>query len=364
MRNIKFILGQISQPRCLKRIESFVEAGYPSMVYGFDNGLYNENVKDKSYPIISWKVNSKKNKLFLLIDKIKYLSMVARSCRKNDIIYIFGFDNAFLMKLLKYKCSYIYEEADLNYTKYSNVLLVKIFREIDKYLIKKSLFTILTSQGFVNYLYGMRQCPENILLINNKLNIYFKNKVRNISLLDSIHQLRFGFIGAIRYPNTIIKFAETIGRRFINHEFHFWGGGFFQELAQKCAKEFSNVFFHDSFRNPEDLQEIYSMIDINVVCYDCQYTNVKIAEPNKLYESIFFGKPILVSRGTFLERRVKDLKIGFSVDALDEESICQFIDSLTLSGLNECISNCMQVPSEELIDNPDVLLNKYCRVVN
>ena len=53
--------------------------------------------------------------------------------------------------------------------------------------------------------------------------------------------------------------------------------------------KFPNVKLHGKFKNPSDLSVIYNKIDLNVICYDTTSINVRIAEPNKLYESIFFN---------------------------------------------------------------------------
>lgn len=65
---IKFILGQISQPRCLKRLEAIKNAGFEIAVYGFDNGLYNRNIRNKDYKIHSIRIDGKGNK-FELVNK-------------------------------------------------------------------------------------------------------------------------------------------------------------------------------------------------------------------------------------------------------------------------------------------------------
>ena len=67
---IKFILGQISQPRCLKRLEAIKNAGFEIAVYGFDNGLYNENIRNKDYKIHSIRIDGKGNKFVKSIKKI------------------------------------------------------------------------------------------------------------------------------------------------------------------------------------------------------------------------------------------------------------------------------------------------------
>ncbi len=42
-RKIVFITGALSQPRIIKRINSFIDNGYEVEVYGFDRGKYSIN---------------------------------------------------------------------------------------------------------------------------------------------------------------------------------------------------------------------------------------------------------------------------------------------------------------------------------
>lgn len=86
--------------------------------------------------------------------------------------------------------------------------------------------------------------------------------------------------------------------------------------------------------------------------------NVRIAEPNKLYESIFFETPIVVSTGTFLEERVKEYNAGYAIDSSKDDSIIDFVNSITESDIDAIIKRMKQVPYMELIDSSDNLIEK------
>jgi hypothetical protein len=104
-------------------------------------------------------------------------------------------------------------------------------------------------------------------------------------------------------------------------------------------------------------------LDINVVCYDAKEENVRIAEPNKLYESAFFCRPIIVSKGTFLEKRVKELGVGFSLDASNDDEIVDFISHLTIHDISRCIDNARKISTEKLIDTPNQLLEVIGQII-
>lgn len=84
--------------------------------------------------------------------------------------------------------------------------------------------------------------------------------------------------------------------------------------------------------------------------YDVIYENVRFAEPNKLYEALYFEVPIIVSKNTYLAEKVKRLNVGFEINALDDEEIILFIKTLSVQMLNEKSQACAKIDKNELIN--------------
>lgn len=80
------------------------------------------------------------------------------------------------------------------------------------------------------------------------------------------------------------------------------------EIEAESLKDINNIFFHGAFKNPIDLPKIYSKIDFIVATYDTTTLNPQYAEPNKIYEAIFFRTPIIVSYNSYLANKVNKLK--------------------------------------------------------
>lgn len=360
MKNIVFIALQLSQPRCIKRITAIYSAGIPIKIYGFDSGLYNENLNNLPYPIEKL-IKRDKNigKIKKIISFAKSIHQILRENNHNCIFYFFGFEITAIAKILGCK-NYIYEEADISAARIKNSVIKKLLIFYDKFLYKKSKLVISTSEGFIKYLFGNKEIPHNIILQPNKLSTYFTENIRKsiIPNNDSTSpKIKFGFVGLIRYPNTIIRFAKIVGKNFPEHEFHFYGDVEKQEYIDKELLSYKNIFFHGHFKNPQDLLSIYNSIDINIVCYDTKSENVKIAEPNKLYESTYFYTPIVVSKGTFLAEKVKSMNLGFEIDCSDNQKICNFIKQLTAEKIHSIIINMTKIHVKELIDDPTELIN-------
>ena len=356
---IIFIAPQLQQPRVIRRITTVFNAGYPIKVYGFDSGIFSKNLQSITFPVTEIiKRDKKDSRLKKIRTFISALKRIKKENSKNDIFYIFSAEMGNFSWVLRNRKT-IYEEADILGAYFKKPILRKIFRWIDRGTIKRSLLTVFTSEGFVDYTFGDKH-PENVLVIPNKLNSRFFNGERKAEVNSSeidVNHIKFGFVGIIRYPNTIIRFAEVIGREFPQHEFHFFGDPDVPSFVDN-VKEMKNVFLHGPFVNPVELPSIYSQIDIVISCYDISSWNVRVAEPNKLYEAVFFETPIVVSKETFLAKQVERFNAGYAIKADEDQSIVDFVNSIKVDDLQLFKTEEHKVPWMELVDNTEPFLNR------
>ncbi len=331
--------------------------GYDVEAWGFDNNLYTINADKADFRINRFKKIKSYNKIVnFILACLSIAKLVKKSFKKGNLVYFFGFDvtlYAWLFTKL-YKKRYIYEQSDITYAS-RNRLLVKILSKIDYILRKKALMVIFTSEGFVKYFYK-DNVPSNILIQPNKLHSSL-SEVRRVPLyLASNEHIRFGFIGLIRYE-TIFNFANVIGKYFPQHEFHFCGdvGHKTKDKIDYLINNYKNIFSHGAFSNPSDLSKVYSNVDVVVCCYDTLNFNTKYAEPNKIYEAMFFCKPIIVSHNTYLAHKVSELAVGCSVDASNEHAIKCFVEALDMEQINNIINKESTISTLDLIDDDSLI---------
>lgn len=363
--NIVFIAPQLQQPRVIRRISTVYAAGYPIKVYGFDSGIFSKNLKSISFPVTEIiKRDKKDSKIKKVLCFIKTLRRIKKENNIDDIFYIFSAEMGNFSWILRNRKT-IYEEADILGAYFSKPMIRRVFRYIDRGTIRRSLLTVFTSEGFVNYTFGDKR-PDNVLVIPNKLNSKFFNAERKAEVKPSeldINHIKFGFVGIIRYPNTIVRFAEVIGREFPQHEFHFFGDPDVSSYLDN-VRTMPNVFLHGPFENPVELPSIYQQIDVVISCYDTTSWNVRVAEPNKLYEAIFFERPIVVSKGTFLEKQVERYNAGYAIKADDNQSITEFVRGINVKDLERFQVAESMVQWQELIDDTRPFLERIKQIVN
>ena len=196
--------------------------------------------------------------------------------------------------------------------------------------------------------------PNNVYIIPNKVT----PECLKFPLLQhkefNQNNIVLGFVGNIRYQ-TIINVSDVITESFPNISFHYYGDttGLTQEQIEHIKNQ-ERVFFHGPFKNPDDLASIYSQLDFVVCTYDTDGVNPRYAEPNKLYEAIFYNTPIIVSKGSFLAKKVERLQIGFSLDAEDKNDISEKIRCISKNSYQQYLEALESIPKEKSINkNPD-----------
>ena len=342
-----FISNNLNSTHDRARVEEFIQQGIEVEVYGFTREADKGNIRNSDYfkPVVLGHVlPDYKTRIKTYYTAIKQL--LESKKHENCIFYLFGLDVAMFFSFLGKKQKYVYEEADLVYTYTSNKLIKKVYKFIDEYVIKNSHLTAVTSEGFIKYHFGDK-CPANIVLVPNKLN----KSVLDVSSVQNSKKkedLSFGFVGAPRFK-TIHNFIKVFCQNFPDKEFQVYGGPIPDDFDD--LRKFKNCIFHGKFSSPKDLPVIYSTLDLVLSTYDSEFENVQYAEPNKIYESIYFETPIIVSTNTFLAEKVNSLGIGYSINAMDDDEIVRFVKNLSYNDVHKCAENMKVIGKSECINN-------------
>lgn len=353
-KRIVFVLNSITITRCQKRVQEFIDHGYEVDVYGFERGgeTYAKPV-DYSIETIGYHPVSMGyfQRLMVIVKALRKLHKKYKD-QNNVVFFYFFFDVAFAASLVSNR-PFIYEESDIPYASMWCKLLRNFLKRKDKGIIRKSLLTVMTSEGFVKY-HGLENEQYNILLVPNRVNpdllkLFYRHKK-----LDMKH-LSIGFVGGFRY-RSVINFAEVVGRDFPSIEFHVFGNIIeHKDAIEDLDKECNNIHLHGIFRNPQDMPTVYGQLDLVLATYDATSINAQYAEPNKIYESIFFRVPIIVSKGTFLSEKVNRLGIGFAINGLEKDEIRAFLAELTSDSITSKFNALNTIPQKDAVnENPKV----------
>ena len=351
-----FIVGSLTDSHIIKRVEAFIEQGYEVDLYGYMRGVNFTNRFSKIEPkVIGQLQNAHYYKR--LLKGYKEVRDIIKQYPNDTLFYVWGYDIAMVNWFLHTR--YIYEISDIRWGKFPSPLR-RVFGWLDRSIINRSKLTLLTSEGFIGFIGLPEELKKKIVLMPNKLAPQMLLMKRPDSSSKG-RRIRIGYIGLYRYPNTVVKMARMIGEEFKNKmEFHFSGLSNSPELKaliEGIAKDYDNVYEHGPFKNPDDLSRVYDTIDVVAANYDTSGMNERVAEPNKLYESIFFNKPIIVSEGTFLSEKVKQLGCGFVLNN-DDESMRSFLNGLTCEKVYEIAEIENRIESKWLVEQYEDLFTR------
>lgn len=351
MKKLVFIMAGMGNPNNIKRIEEAKARGFDVDVYAFDGQRDSprdpEGVKVQMLPGYTSDLSYRK-RIGKVVSGLK--SVVSRYKKDESVYYLFRNDKAIMFALLTRR-PFIFEEADMTHANIHNYFLRNGIEMMIRKVIKHSIVSIFRSEGFLKYHFSDNR-PNNVYVIPNRLHPGIVNiPVVEYTGLDATH-LRFGFVGGVRY-DTIYKFAETMLKNYPQHEFHFYGmfPNEKQERKFNPLKKYENCYFHGVFRSPDDLPKIYSKIDVLLSAYDVTEINPRYAEPNKLYEAIYFDKPIIVSSNSFLADKVKRLGVGYDVDALNENAIVELLKGINAESIEEKKRNIAKIDKKACIND-------------
>ena len=353
-RKIVFFVPNLT-PRPNRRIQEFLDAGFDCDVFCTS---HSEDIVSPRYNVTYLNDKRLSNMSYpkrMLLFSRQIGDVVKKYDKKKTLLYFFSFNTAFLVLLRN--LTFVYEESDMLFDRFSSPILRNLTIRLNRRIIAKSKITVFTSEGFAHFYYNER-IPKNIIFVPNKVD----KKCLALPVVQKqdtdFNHLRFGFAGSLRYE-TLRNFADVLIKNFPNAQFDFFGrNSDFSEEAISDLKKTGRVFFHGTFINPDDLPRIYSQLDFIVATYDVSGINPRYAEPNKLYEAIFFRTPIIVSRESFLEHKVKELGVGFSVNALDDKDIISEVSKIIPDVYKEYISNLESIERESVITSNEELIQR------
>jgi len=348
---VVFISPTASQPRYHKRasqLSKFCEVD----VFSFRRGYYEENTFPPYIPAHSLGYVSdgryfrRISSILSAVRKIRYFLRDDSDC----LFYAMSFDCLMLARLCGIRRGF-YEIGDLRQAEG----LGRVFAIFERVLFRRVLGLVLTSRYFYNDFYRRRKLlpQDRVYVIDNKLNHYLADKRPEKKVLTG-DRIVIGLVGLLRYLRPIELLLEFVKARPNRYVLECFGDGPLKTLVVSCVCE--NIRYHGSFKNPEEIPGIYKTIDLNYTVYDNSSRNVALAIPNKIFESAFFGVPIVCCEGTAVGKMAKEWGIGRMLRISSRESFEEDLEPIGHGWLEEKSRNCFKIPSSELLDDGEEVL--------
>lgn len=275
-----------------------------------------------------------KNNKSTLLNYFEYSLFVKKTIKreKYGFVIVLTTQNAvFLSIFLKrnYRNKYIVDIRDYSHEDKS------IYFHYEKKALKNSALNIISSKKFLTFL------PKKIpfLCLNNLSSIGVRKLFTKPS--KSVERITIGYVGSISYEEQVKSMANLVknDERFVFELFGKMPDNHLLE-AYLDSLDCNRIKYHGSYK-PEEKESIIHRIDILFNAYGNNSILLNTALSNKLFDSLFYGKPILNSPNTYMSEVCKPFSFDICFEnrldlndlfnwykQLDELFVCESQNSL------------------------------------
>lgn len=358
----------ISDPRAMKYVRYLQEKGIEHKLIGWDR----DGKKDRLPNTILWQreagynvggVNAVKNRIGWMLFVYKQLRKL-----KEEKLVIHGcdIDSAFpaaCFKLFNHKAKVIFDIFDwFSATLYDQkAYVLKAFKIMEKFTVKRSDSIIICEPERIEQIpYKVDESKVTVLpnipffsdssFIKEDPSKRFNNDLITISYVGGFCKERCLY--------EIIRIAEE-GQ--INLAIAGFGD---KEMEDKLdsLKDCPTIKYYGKVSYQDGLNISYNS-DVMYAMYSKINPNHIYAAPNKYYESMFLGKPIISTKGTIVEKKVLTNQTGYvSEESIDE--IKAVIATITTDSIKEYGQNARKLWLDKYGSyTSDWLNNEYKKLI-
>jgi len=216
----------------------------------------------------------------------------------------------------KYKDKYIIDIRDSN-------KILKLFSI--KKAVENSYITVISSKGYESWLPTSEK-----YIVNHNTSVTSISGAIMPCKNHNLDNLRINYIGSIRdYDINIALIGALKDSTRITLNFH--GDG-------TINKDIQNYLINNSINNvnvtgrytKEQENNLYMESDVVNILIPDDDVNSKTLLPNRLYNALIHGKPILTKSGTYLANITEQFKLGIVIDSFDdiEIKILRYLESI------------------------------------
>ncbi len=327
-------------PPVEKMADTLLANGYEVIVVGWDRGSNELEKVDTLYlergqaKVVRFGIPAvfdggiKKNFLPLAKFQKTLYKWLKNHKDEYDIIHAFDFDTGFIASKIvkKHNKSLIYHVLDFYVDSHripTNYLCDKI-KKAELSIINNAGTVIICTEKRVEQIAGSN--PRKLVIIHNtpKAIASIDDGFIQNTQKDRVKIAYVGILAGSRFIREIIKFVE-LNEQF---EFHIGGFGIMEKEIANAADRCDRIIFYGKLPYDKTLS-LEKSCDIMTAIYDPKVPNHKFAAPNKFYESLMLGKPVVMARGTGFDEIIEKCNIG---------CLIEFSEKGFSDGLNKLLS--------------------------
>jgi succinoglycan biosynthesis protein ExoL len=280
------------------------------------------------------------------------------------VIYVVNTDNAMLALLARLfagrQVPLVLELADIQPAMLGDGLVARVFRGIERVVLKRSSLLVTTSPGFVReYFVPVQHYEGEVFLLENKVYPSCDLPKPSAAVAGPVAGGRpwvIGCFGALRCRRSLELMhglATRLGDR-VRIVLRGYPAGTLADEFDELLGDLPNFEFGGPYSYPDELAGMYAEIDFNWA-FDETDPNGNSAWllPNRIYEGGCFAVPVLGAEATETGRWIKQHGLGWTFAEPLGESLAVFLESLDPAAWQEVKQRCQNHPRGEFTGESD-----------
>ena len=248
--------------------------------------------------------------------------------RKNyDIIHAFDLDTGLvagmICQLFHKKLIYHVLDAYADSHFFSDSFIKRIVYKVEMALINSAEATLICTEERKAQIQD--GTPKRLEIIHNTPDHSNENETDRFVLKVSNAEVKIAYVGTQCCGRGIEELIRAViqDHRF---ELHIGGYGPLDNMIHDAAQQCNRIHYYGKLPYAQTLS-LEEQCDLMVALYDPEISNHRYCAPNKLYEALMLGKPLLMCENTGWDRLFQEEKIGCLIP-YSQEGIAQGLNKL------------------------------------
>ncbi|MBR3081233.1 MAG: glycosyltransferase family 4 protein [Clostridiales bacterium] len=244
-----------------------------------------------------------------------------------DTIHVVNFDTAkpAYKAARKFKKKIVYDIFDYYADSYNAPGIVKsCIRNLENNYISKADITIICSDERKLQISGSD--PKKLIVVENTPEDI---EVRDDFVLDPSSdpdKPKVVYAGMLVFDRFLKETSEVMMSR-KDIEWHVAGYGVLRPYIEECAANNDNIFYYGPLPY-DDILALEKKCDIITALQNPCVPNNRYSAPNKFYEALMLGKPLIMCKNGTLYKQIRIHGIGDVIEALDVDVKAEIANSL------------------------------------
>lgn len=350
-KRVLFALQIVGHPRDSKRIAMLQNEGFEVSAVAFERGFQKGREPSCAVEVLGHIDHGRY--LARLVKMVLAAPALRAAIARNDVIYASGPDMALMSLLagLGLRRPMVLEIGDIREIQVRRGMIGRMVRWIDAQVAGACSLLVSTASGFIDGYYRQKLGTRTpALIIENKLEPTTAIELpRSDDDAPTTSHLRIGYFGVLRCQWSW-EVLTTLAAAHTSIEIVAAGIALSPKDIAEQALTAPNIRYLGAYRSPQDLESLYSQVDIVWACYpspggtDAWRWAQKICRSNRFYECCAYRTPIISLQGSGDGDVVSVLDIGLVIPSKATEETVETIAQINDQDLRRWKANAVRLP--------------------